>query len=881
MPPDHTALVRKVLDIRRILLKAMEKYDPKAIEARWQKIWQDENDFAATEDDTRKKFYLLEMFPYPSGRLHMGHVRNYSIGDVKARFLSGRGYNVLHPMGWDSFGLPAENAAIEHGVHPAKWTQDNVATMRVQLKRLGLSYDWDREVNSSRPEYYRWEQKIFIEMYQKGIAYHAKDWNNWCPSCSTVLANEQVEQGLCYRCGSDVEQKEMPAWYFKITDYAEELLAGLDEIADGWPDMVITQQKNWLGKSLGAEIDFEVKFSDLKIKIFTTRPDTLFGATFMSLAPENPLVEKLIEGKPQDAKVREFCKMAIKESSIERASAEQEKKGVFTGAYCINPLTGKDMPIYVANFVLMEYGTGAVMAVPTHDQRDFEFADKFGLEKVVVIQPDGQDDFNAREMTEAWEGPGKMVNSGKFDGLDSQKGKKAVIDHLEETGLGKAAINWRIRDWTISRQRFWGSPIPMIHCDKCGVVPVPEDQLPVVLPEKIQLTGKGGSPLAQFEEFYKVDCPKCGATARRETDTMDTFVESSWYFDRYCDPKNDREPFARSNVDYWMPVDLYIGGVEHAVLHLLYSRFFTRVLRDLGYLAVDEPFQNLITQGMVIKETVKCPNHGWRYPEEVDADNKCVECGETAIIGRREKMAKSKRNVVAVDELIDKYGADTARLFIMSDMPPKVELVWSDTGVESSHRFLHNIWDLVRSNIEVCQKAGDTIDVGQLTDRGKKLNLTMHRAIKVITEELESRMHLNLPLARLRELYNELKSFSPTEDNERALLKAAIGSLIKLINPYVPHITEELWQRLGNTERLVRVPWPTYEESYTRRDEVEIVFQVNGKVRARQTFPAEADKKELEEAALANERIKTYTEGKQVVKIIVVPKKLVNIVVRG
>src|SRR5712692_8199643 len=641
-----------------------ERYQPLAIEEKWQRIWEENKAFQGAENRGKPKYYVLEMFPYPSGRIHMGHVRNYSIGDVIARYKRMRGFAVLHPMGWDAFGLPAENAAIERGVHPEQWTAENILYMKTQLQRMGLSYDWAREIATCEPEYYRWNQWIFLQFYKRGLAYRKSSSVNWCPSCETVLANEQVIEGACWRCDSAVIQKELEQWFFRITDYAEELLQDLDQLS-GWPDKVLTMQRNWIGKSIGAEILFPLVGREGALRVFTTRQDTVYGATFVSLAVEHPLAVKLSEGTKQDEAVKEFIDRIKNVSQAKRGAEEGEKEGIFTGAFCQNPFTGEKIPIYLANFVLMEYGTGAVMAVPAHDQRDFEFAKKYNLPIRVVIQPKNRP-LPADELTEAYVDEGLMVQSGPFTGLANNDGKEKIAGYLEEKGWGKKAIRYRLRDWGVSRQRYWGTPIPIIYCDRCGVVPVPEDQLPVRLPMDVPFTGKGGSPLLESKRFTEVACPQCGSPARRETDTMDTFVDSSWYFLRYVSPRWESAPFDSEKGRYWLPVDQYIGGVEHAVLHLLYARFFTKALRDLGLAKVDEPFTNLLTQGMVSKETYRCPEHNWLFPGELVGSEKdgwrCPQCNRPVERGRVEKMSKSKKNIVDPEDLVNAYGADTARL---------------------------------------------------------------------------------------------------------------------------------------------------------------------------------------------------------------------------
>ncbi len=672
-----------------------ERYDHKAIEARWQGIWEKDKAFNTVPSD-RPKYYVLEMFPYPSGKIHMGHVRNYSIGDVISRFLRMKGKNVLHPMGWDSFGLPAENAAIQHGIHPAKWTYENIDYMKKQLKRMGLSYDWGREIATCSPDYYKWNQWIFLKFFETGLAYKKRSSVNWCPKCGTVLANEQVEGGLCWRCDSAVEMKELEQWFFRITAFAEELLQYTEKMP-GWPEKVLIMQRNWIGKSTGAEVFFKVDGSSEVIRVFTTRPDTLYGVTFMSLAPGHPALEKILTADRR-AEVERFIAKVKGEAKNQRSLEEQEKEGVFTGAFCVNPLTGAKSPVYVANFVLMEYGTGAVMAVPAHDQRDFEFARAYKLPVSVVINPPGET-LDPSAMEKAYVEEGVMVNSGPFNGMKNTDAIEAIVRLIEEKKAGKKSVNYKLRDWGISRQRYWGCPIPVIYCDSCGVVPVPYEDLPVILPEDVNLTGKGLSPLSTAGDFVKVKCPRCGKPGRRETDTMDTFVDSSWYFLRFLSPKETKLPVNREDAERWMPVDQYIGGIEHAVLHLLYARFFTKALRGLKLHDFDEPFKNLLTQGMVCKETVKCPEHGFLFPEEAK-DGKCAHCGAKVEFGAVEKMSKSKKNVVDPDNIIDKYGADTTRLFSLFAAPPEKDLDWSEEGVEGAYRFLGRVWRLVVGNIE-------------------------------------------------------------------------------------------------------------------------------------------------------------------------------------
>jgi len=847
-----------------------ERYDAREVEEKWQGIWEEKEAYQVSEDSARQKYYLLEMFPYPSGRIHMGHVRNYSIGDVVARFKRLLGYNVLHPMGWDAFGMPAENAAIQHGTHPAEWTYRNIANMRHQLKRMGLSYDWSRELATCDVDYYRWEQLIFLRMLERGLAYKKTSNVNWCPDCRTVLANEQVEEGRCWRCDSEVEQKELEQWFFKITEYAEELLAELDRMP-GWPESVLTMQRNWIGKSYGCEIDFPVENSDSSIRVFTTRQDTLFGATFMSLAPEHPLALELTTADRR-AEVDAFIDRVGKQDKVRRTSDEMEKEGVFTGAHCINPVTGERMPIFLANFVLMDYGTGAVMAVPTHDQRDFEFAARYDLPLKVVIAPEGEEPDPAT-MTEAWTGPGVLVNSGAFDGIDNETAKMKIAGYLEEEGAGRKTVNFRLRDWGVSRQRYWGTPIPVIYCDACGTVPVPEEDLPVVLPTDVEFTGEGGSPLAKSSAFFEVGCPRCGKTARRETDTFDTFVESSWYFARYACPGFADGPLDREAAEYWLPVDQYIGGVEHAVMHLLYARFFTKVLRDLGMMAVDEPFKNLLTQGMVCMETRSCPEHGWLLPEEV-VDNKCTNCGRAAVVGRNEKMSKSKKNVVDPDNLIERYGADTARLFSLFAAPPEKDLEWNEQGVEGCFRFLNRVWRAVYDNLSLIEGNASPADEAA----GRDLRRQTHRTIKKVTEDIDGRFHFNTAIAAVMELVNAVYGFNRKGECP-GTLREALEAVVRLLAPFVPHLAEELWSALGHADGLEAAGWPGWDEAALVEDQKLIVVQVNGKVRGKVTVPADADEEAVREAALADANVVRFIAGKTVRKVIVVPGRLANVVV--
>lgn len=865
------------------------KYNPKAIEKRWRAYWDETGLFNVTEEPDRKKYYLLEMFPYPSGSIHIGHVRNYTIGDVVARYKRMKGFNVLHPMGWDAFGMPAENAAIANKTHPARWTYANIDNMRAQLKQLGFSYDWDRELATCRPEYYRWEQWLFLKMYEKGLAYRKESFVNWCGHCQTVLANEQVEQGLCWRCGEAVRQKKLSQWFFRITAYTDDLLEHCDRLT-GWPEKVTMMQKNWIGKSFGAELTFNIENANENITVFTTRPDTVFGATFMCLAPEHPLVAELSKGTDQEAAVSAFVDKIATQDRSEKALENYEKEGVFIGAHCVNPANGRKMPIYAANFALMAYGTGAVMSVPAHDQRDFDFARKYGLEIVPVVSPpeetlDGET-LDAATMDEAYTDPGTMINSGRFDGMANETAKREIVAWLESRGAGKETINFRLRDWGISRQRYWGAPIPMIHCDACGIVPVPEGDLPIELPEDVDLLEGGKSPLPELEYFMRTTCPKCGSEeARRDTDTMDTFVESSWYFARYCCPHYEDGMLDRAAVDYWMPVDQYIGGVEHAILHLLYSRFFMRVLRDEGLAEPKEPFTRLLTQGMVCKETTKCPEHGFLFPDQVrwsEGEPSCTLCGLSVTVGRVEKMSKSKKNVIDPKVLLNEYGADTTRLFCLFAAPPERDLEWSDQGVEGSYRFLNRVWRLAYDwmerirDVEPYTGAPEALNA-DLRDLYRKINET----IKKVGNDIEARFHFNTAISAVMELVNAMPSEAPKGNSkmQNAVMRRAVEAVVLLLSPMVPHFAEEIWRELGRMESILLAPWPDYREDALARDEMVIVVQVNGKKRSEFTVPADADEATIKETALADDKLRKFIEGKDIRKVIVVKKKLVNIVV--
>lgn len=827
------------------------RYDPHALEEKWQKIWAEKGSFDCDVDPSRPKYFLMEMFPYPSGNIHMGHVRNYSIGDVMARFRRMQGYNVLHPIGWDAFGLPAENAAIKHGTHPAKWTYSNIDNMRAQLQRMGYSYDWRREVATCRPEYYRWEQEFFLKCLEKGLVYRKKAPQNWCPSCHTVLANEQVVDGKCWRCDSVVEQKDLTQWFFRITAYADELLADLEKLEKGWPSRVLTMQYNWIGRSTGAEIVFPLEGREGEIKVFSTRADTLFGVTFMTLAPEHPLVESLIAGRENEAEIRAFIERTRNMDRLDRQSETLEKDGVFTGAYCLNPFTGDRIPIWLGNFVLADYGTGAVMAVPAHDQRDFDFAHKFGIDIKVVVSPEGQE-LVPSEMTEAFVDAGVLVNSGEFSGMPNEEGKAAIIRKLEETGKGRATVNYRLRDWNISRQRYWGAPIPVVYCEKCGVQPVKIEDLPVRLPLDVKTCEDGRSPLPDTPSFVETVCPCCGGPARRETDTMDTFVESSWYFARYTSARKDDAPFDMEALKYWMPVDQYIGGVEHAILHLLYSRFFTKMLRDFGYLPadMDEPFKNLLTQGMVL-------------------------------LGGS-KMSKSKGNIVDPDAMVQKYGADTVRLFCLFAAPPERDFDWSDSGIEGSYRFVSRVWRMFAEMQPYLKPVLPCSDLSPASSEAvRALRLSEHATVKKVGEDIAERNQFNTAIAAIMELVNAVNQYreelSATEEGRNAL-SSAMATVLAMLFPFTPHMCEEVWQELGHTDSLDDVRWPAWSEEALKRDVVTVVVQVNGKLRGKVEVPAGSSREELEKAALAERSIQNHIAGKTVRKVIVVPGKLVNIV---
>ena len=806
----------------------MSVYDFKKIEDKWQKIWSDNNQYKTdTADSSKPSYYTLEMFPYPSGNIHMGHVRNYSIGDVVARFKKMEGYNVLHPMGWDSFGLPAENAAIKHGVHPHKWTMANIEDMKGQLKLLGLSYDWEREVATSTPEYYKFTQEIFLKFLEAGLAYKKKSFVNWCPSCETVLANEQVVGGQCERCDSVVVKKDLEQWYFKTTAFAEELLNDLDTL-DGWPEKVKTMQRNWIGKSNGAELVFDIDGTDKSMTVYTTRPDTTYGVTFMVLAPESELVQELVVGTEYEADVNAFVQKMHTKTEIERTASDVEKEGMFIGKYVINPVNGKKIPVWIANYVLADYGTGAIMAVPAHDDRDRDFAEKFNLDIIPVIDEDN-----------------KMINSEEFNGMDASDAFEGIVEKLAKENRGKKTTNYRLRDWLLSRQRYWGCPIPVVYCDDCGIVPVDKKDLPVLLPTDVEFTGKGESPLTTSKEFATTPCPHCGKEARREVDTMDTFVDSSWYFLRYIDPKNTEEPFSRELVNKWMPVDQYIGGVEHAIMHLLYARFFVKALKSMGMLDFDEPFKNLLTQGMVLMDG--------------------------------SKMSKSKGNTVSPIEIINKYGADTARLFVLFAAPPERDLDWSEQGVEGCFRFLNRVYRLVD---ELAEVAKTNAEVKAVTKEDKAMRLVIHSTLKKVTADLSEKFGFNTAIAALMELINEMYKYKELDTRNDGIIREGIETIVTILAPFTPHIGEELWTMIGKEGSVFNISWPKYDESALVQDEVEVIVQVNGKLRDKISMDANIAREDMEKIALESEKVKAAIEGKNVVKVIAVPKKLVNIVVK-
>jgi leucyl-tRNA synthetase len=813
-----------------------KSYDHIQIETKWHQRWENATFYQAEEVSARPKYYVLEMFPYPSGTLHMGHVRNYSIGDTLARYMWMRGYNVLHPMGWDAFGLPAENAAIKRNRHPREWTLSNIAHMKKQLRRFAFSYDWNREVSTCEPEYYRWNQWFFLKMFERGLAYRKKALLNWCPECATVLANEQVVEGCCWRHETTpVEQREIEQWFLRITDYADELLADIDKLREGWPERVLTMQTNWIGRSEGAEIDFRLETTGEPIRVFTTRVDTIYGATCVILAPEHALVGKLAQGDVL-ARVK-----AMVDERGRRDPGDIEKQGVFTGHYAINPYNGAKVPIWVGNFVLISYGTGAIMAVPAHDDRDFEFCTKYDIPVRPVIRPVDGELADPATMKLAFTEDGVVENSGEYSGLPSEEARKRMNARAEREGFGKASVTFRIRDWGISRQRYWGTPIPVIHCPHCGVVPVPESELPVVLPLNVEITGKGRSPLENVPEFVNVKCYKCGADARRETDTMDTFVDSSWYFYRYCDPKNGTAPFDSEKVAKWFPIDQYIGGVTHAILHLIYSRFFTKVMRDIGLIKNNEPAQRLFTQGMVLKDGTV--------------------------------MSKSKGNIVDPEEMVAKFGADTCRLFTLFAAPPERDMDWLESGAEGQFRFLGRVYRFVTRNAAKMEPGR-----APETSGDRRALRKLHQTVDKVTQDFDTRWHFNTSIAAIMELVNELHA--QEAELTGGVIAEVLEKLILLLGPFAPYAAEEMWEEIGHTGPVFLQPWPKFDPELAREEEAEIVVQINGKLRGRVYAAHGASREKLEQLATANEKIQPLLEGKKIVKVIVVPGKLVNIVAK-
>jgi leucyl-tRNA synthetase len=815
-----------------------KQYDHKEIELKWFERWRDASLYGPEPDTSKPKYYVLEMLPYPSGTLHVGHLRNYAIGDALARYKWMRGFNVLHPMGWDAFGLPAENAAMKNNRQPREWTLANIQEMKRQDNRMAFSYDWSLEIATCDPEYYRWNQWFFIKMLEKGLAYRKKALVNWCPECGTVLANEQVVDGCCWRHETTpVEQRELDQWFLKITAYADELLADIPKLEGGWPDRVLAMQRNWIGRSEGAEIDFGVEGSIEKIRVFTTRVDTIYGATCVILAPGHPMVKSLV---PPD---KQAAVKAMLDSQARKDPADIEKVGIDTGAFAVNPYSGEKVPIWIGNFVLMGYGTGAIMAVPAHDQRDFEFCKQYGIPIRPVIRPVDGTLPSADELKEAFPEDGIVENSGEYSGLPSADARELMSDRAKRQGFGQAAVTFRIKDWGVSRQRYWGTPIPIIHCPTHGAVPVPEDQLPVELPPDIQFTGKGRSPLENVPEFVNVKCPICGGDARRETDTMDTFVDSSWYFYRYCDPHNSTAPYDPKKVAYWFPIDQYIGGVEHAILHLIYSRFWTKMMRDLGLTTVDEPTKRLFTQGMVIKDGAK--------------------------------MSKNKGNVVSADEMIDRFGADTGRVFELFAAPPEKDVEWTDSGAEGAYRFLARVYRFVTRNTDRADKAS----VVPPSEADKKVLRKLHQTIRKVTNDFETRWHFNTSIAAVMELVNEL--YATEQDLTPRVLAEVLEKLTLLLGPFAPYVTQDMWEHMGREGLVFKQPWPTFDDELAREEGAEIVLQVNGKIRSKVMLPFGTEKTVLEQVALRDDKIQPFIEGKQIVKIVIVPDKLVNIVVKG
>jgi leucyl-tRNA synthetase len=887
-----------------------EKYFPEKIEEKWQKSWEERGVFEVESDSERPHYYCLEMLPYPSGFLHMGHVRNYSIGDALSWFKRLQGYNVLHPIGWDSFGQPAEQAAIKRGINPRQWTEDNINHMRGQMKRLGISYDWRREIAAHTPEYYKWDQWFFLKMYERGLCYRRVSPVNWCPKEETVLSNEQSSGGVCWRCETPVVKKDLEQWFVRITDYAEQLLEDMKEIEGGWPERVLTMQRNWIGKSVGAYVDFSIKDTDAKVRVFTTRIDTIYGATAVVMAADHPLLAELMKDSALKTDVEQFAaRVREARNRAVEPGAEEEKEGLNTGLQAVNPFSGEQIPVWVANYVLTEYGTGAVMSVPAHDERDFDFAQKYTLPIRQVIapvtheeEPSGFDPAmgldQSTEMKESYTSYGMLVNSGEWSGKLSGAAMQEMAAFAKEKGFGEMAVTYRLRDWGISRQRFWGAPIPMIHCGSCGVVPVPEKDLPVLLPPNAEFKGTGQSPLLTVPEFVNTTCPECGGPARRDTDTMDTFVDSSWYFFRYCDPRDEEAPFDKEKVEYWVPVDQYIGGVEHAVMHLLYTRFWTKFMRDIGLVSLNEPVKNLMTQGMVVAETFYREDEGTRVyfnPAEVDVvrDDKgritsarLISDGQAVMVGPFEKMSKSTNNGVDPDEMIRVYGADAVRMFILFAAPVENDLRWQEAGIDGALRFLRRVYNFVwRWREAVKDAGGEAPDASAFSPEARALRHETHRAVERVTRDLEG-LHFNTCIAALMELSNAFGQFSSTPENataaDRFAAREALETLVLMLAPFAPHISEEMWEGLGHEGGILSTAarWPVADTQLARKEELEIPVQVNGKLRARIRATPDATEDVLREAALADEKVRAWTNGREVVKVVIVPQRLVNVVIR-
>lgn len=822
-------------------------YNFDTIEKKWQLIWEESRKFEVSEDSCKKKYYCLEMLPYPSGKIHMGHVRNYSIGDVIARYKKMNGYNVLHPIGWDALGLPAENAAIEHGIHPARWTWDNIKTMREQLHRLGFSYCWEKEIATCSPEYYKWNQWLFLKMYEQGLAYRQKSLVNWCPKCATVLANEQVKDGNCWRCDTPVSITKLNQWYLKITDYADRLLEDLNQLID-WPEKVIIMQRNWIGKSKGCNINFQLEDSSSKIEIFTTRIDTIYGATFLILAPEHPLINELIANHHDVNQLKKKIEELRFQAWKNRYNEVYEKEGIFLNCYAINPFNKERIPVWIGNFVLMEYGTGAIMAVPAHDQRDYEFAKRYNLPIRKVIIP--KDNAKKHNLDEAFTNYGILINSGEFSDIPSEEAIDKMTRYAEQNGFGAEAISYKIKDWCISRQRYWGTPIPIVYCDNCGIVPVPYEKLPVVLPENVEFTGVGPSPLEKVEKFVNTECPKCNAKAKRETDTMDTFIDSSWYFLRYISPNYEKGPFESDKVNYWLPIDIYIGGIEHAIMHLIYFRFFTKFMKDLGLINCSEPAPRLLTQGMVIKDGAK--------------------------------MSKSLGNVVDPEDLVNKYGADSLRLWMLFAAPPEKDMEWSDSGIEGCHKFILRIWRIITSNLEELKNNDNNFDSSSISTDEKKLIKKLHQTIKHVNIDVSERLHFNTAISSLMELLNQISSclYEGKKSNYFwNIMKEVITKFLIMLSIFAPHISEELWELLGNKNQIYDQPWVSYDPELAKEELITIAIQINGKFKATINVPVNSSEEIIKNKAIEHPTIQKNISSKKIFKTIYIPNRLINFLI--